>query len=119
MADELHESNKENALFCANILDAKKAEDVSILDISTLCTFTDLFVIASGNNKPQIQMLSDEVQEKMHAKGISLKQIEGYDAANWILMDFGDIIVHIFDKQSREFYDLERIWSDADRIELE
>ena len=76
----------------------------------------DYFIIASGNNRNQLQAIADNVSEKLHKIGADLKQIEGYDTANWILMDYGDVIVHIFDKENRLFYDLERIWSDGKEV---
>lgn len=100
-------------------LEDKKAEDISIIDISEVSVLADYFIIASGSNKSQIQALTDSVEEKLGRNGCKVKQIEGYDTANWILMDYGDIIVHIFDSENRLFYDLERIWRDGKRIEKE
>ena len=99
-------------------LEDKKGEDIKIIDISEISPISDYFVLASGSNRSQIQAMSDAVLEKMHKAGFTLKQIEGYDSANWILMDFVDIVVHIFDKESRYFYDLERIWKDGKLVEL-
>jgi len=99
-------------------LDEKKAEDIKTLDISNVSVMADYFIIASGNNRNQLQAMSDFVVEKLHKNGYSLKQIEGYDTANWILMDYGDVIIHIFDKENRLFYDLERIWSDGKEVIL-
>lgn len=99
-------------------LDEKKSEDIKALDISNVTIMADYFIIASGNNRNQIQAIADNVTEKLHKKGHDLKQIEGYDTANWILMDYGDVIVHIFDKENRLFYDLERIWSDGKEVVL-
>ena len=78
---------------------------------------TDYFIIANGTNTSQIQALADEVEEKLGREGYHLRQMEGYDHANWVLLDFGDIIIHIFDKENRLFYDLERIWRDGKMIE--
>ena len=100
-----------NAL--AKKLDEKKANDIRVLDISKVSVMADYFLITSGNNKNHIQMLSDETDALLSSRGLTLKQIEGYDTAGWILLDFGDIIVHIFDKENRLFYDLERIWKDG------
>ncbi len=99
-------------------LEDKKAEDISIIDISEVSVLADYFLIASGTNRSQIQALCDNVEEMLGRVGAHVKQIEGYDSANWILMDFGDIIVHIFDKENRLFYDLERIWRDGKKIEI-
>lgn len=109
---------KELAVLAVEALEDKKAEDIAIIDISEVSVIADYFIIAGGNNKSQIQALSDVVDEKLGRAGLPLKQIEGYNNANWILLDFGDIIVHIFDKENRLFYDLERIWCDGKKIEL-
>ncbi len=99
-------------------LEDKKGEDIKIIDISEVSPISDYFILASGSNGNQVQAMADSVVEKMHKAGFSLKQIEGYDSANWILMDFVDIVVHVFDRESRNFYDLERIWSDGKLVEL-
>ena len=114
------ERTKEDALVLAQeivkALDEKKSEDIKTLDISNVSVMADYFIIASGNNRNQLQAIADNVSEKLHKIGADLKQIEGYDTANWILMDYGDVIVHIFDKENRLFYDLERIWSDGKEV---
>ena len=100
-------------------LEEKKAEDIRIIDISEVSVIADYFIIAGGNNRSQIQALCDNVDEKMGKAGFPVRQTEGYDTANWILMDFGDVIVHIFDKENRFLYDLERIWMDGKLISKE
>lgn len=99
-------------------LEDKKGEDIKIIDISEVSPISDYFILASGSNRSQIQAMADSVEEKMRKAGFHLKQVEGYDSANWILMDFVDIVVHIFDRESRNFYDLERIWKDGKLIDL-
>ena len=99
-------------------LEDKKGEDIKVIDISDVSPISDYFVLATGSNRNQVQAMADSVVEKMHKAGFSLKQIEGYDSANWILMDFVDIVVHVFDRESRNFYDLERIWQDGKLVEL-
>ena len=99
-------------------LEDKKGEDIKVIDISEVSPIADSFILASGSNRSQVQAMADSVSEKMHKAGFSMKQIEGYDSANWILMDFVDVVVHIFDRESRNFYDLERIWKDGKLIEL-
>lgn len=94
-------------------LEEKKGIDIRVIDIREISVISDYFIIASGNNKNQMQALCDEVKEKMGKIGIFPKQIEGYEQAGWILLDFGDIIVHLFDPENRSFYDLERIWRDG------
>lgn len=100
-------------------LEDKKAEDIRIIDISEVSVMADYFVIAGGSNRSQIQALCDSVEEKLGRAGLPLKQMEGYDTANWILMDFGDIIVHVFDKENRLLYNLERLWRDGKQVDIE
>ncbi|MCR4989869.1 MAG: ribosome silencing factor [Lachnospiraceae bacterium] len=109
---------KEAVLGVAKRLDEKKANDIKILDISNVSVMADYFLITSGNNKNHIQMLSDEADAFLSKAGLKLKQIEGYESAGWILLDFGDIIIHLFDKENRLFYDLERIWKDGVSVEI-
>ena len=99
-------------------LSEKKAEDIKVIDISNISIMADYFIITSGNNPNQIQAMCENVKEKLGRAGYEYKQIEGYDTANWILMDYRDMIVHIFDKESRSFYNLERIWSDGKTVEV-
>lgn len=110
---------KEIALMAVNALEDKKAEDIRIIDISKISTIADYFIIADGSNKSQIQAMADNVSEILARAGVTVRQIEGYQNANWILMDFQDIIIHIFDRENRLFYDLERIWRDGVLIEKE
>ena len=100
-------------------LEDKKAEDIKVIDICEVSVIADYFIIAGGSNRSQIQALSDNVDEKLGRAGFPAKQIEGYDTANWVLLDFGDIIVHIFDKENRLLYDLERIWRDGKQVDME
>lgn len=100
-------------------LDAKKAENIKVIDIHEISILGDYFIISNGNNINQIHAMADHVQECMHKEGYTSKQTEGYDHANWILMDYGDVIIHIFDKESRGFYNLERIWSDGKTVSIE
>lgn len=96
----------------------KKAEDIQLIDISGVSTIADYFVITNGANTSQIQALSDYVAEKLAADGIQPRSVEGYNTANWILMDYNDFLVHIFDKESRGYYDLERMWRDGKVIDI-
>ncbi len=97
----------------------KKGENTRIIDISEVSVIADYFIVTNGNNVNQVQAIADSVEEKMLAEGVRLRQTEGYNTAGWILMDFGSIIVHIFSKEDRFFYDLERIWSDGKAVEIE
>lgn len=110
---------KEMTALAVQALEDKKAEDICVIDISAVSVLADYFIIAGGNNTSQIQALADSVEEKLGRAGYPLKQIEGYQSANWVLLDFGDIIVHIFDRENRLFYDLERIWRDGKKIDIE
>lgn len=98
-------------------LEDKKAEDIRIIDIRDISVVADYFIIANGSNRSQIQALADNVQETLGRAGFEMKQAEGYNTANWILMDFNDVIIHIFDKENRLFYNLERIWRDGKTID--
>ena len=109
--------SQEMAKLAIEALEDKKAEEIKVIDISEVSVIADYFLIAGGSNRSQIQALCDNVEEKLGRAGYPVKQIEGYDTANWILLDFGDIIVHIFDKENRLLYDLERIWRDGKQIE--
>ena len=111
-------NNKEMTTLAIQALEEKKAEDIQIIDISEISAIADYFIIANGTNRSQIQALADSVEEKLGRAGVQFKQMEGYDTGHWILMDFLDIVVHIFDKDNRAFYDLERIWRDGKQIPL-
>ena len=100
-------------------LDDKQAQDIKILDIRDITVLADYFIIAHGNNKNHIQALIDQTEEKLFINGYTPKQVEGYQSASWILLDYGNIIIHIFNKEDRFFYDLERIWSDGKEVALD
>lgn len=89
----------------------KKGIDIKVLDIKGLSSIADYFVIVSGNSVRQVSALADEIEEKMDEKGIKLENIDGKTTSRWILLDYGDIIVHVFHKDEREYYDIERLWS--------
>lgn len=112
-------TSKDMARFAIEALEDKKAEDIKVIDISQVSVIADYFIIAGGSNRSQIQALCDNVQEKLGRAGHPVKQVEGYETANWILMDFGDVIVHVFDKENRLLYDLERIWRDGKQVTKE
>ncbi len=103
---------KEKAEIAIAAMEEKKGEDVKLIDVSGLTEIADYFVLATANNKNQLEALVDAVEERMGKNGILPKNIEGrpQDNTQWILMDYNDIIVHIFTKEGRDFYDLERIW---------
>jgi ribosome-associated protein len=97
----------------------KKALNMVALDLREIASFTEFFVIATGMNQRQVQAIADEIREKLKEEfGTRAVRVEGYNSGEWVLLDFGDFIVHIFDKEARDFYDLERLWRDARRVDL-
>lgn len=111
--------SKELAKKICDALADKKGEDIKIINISNVSVMADYFIIASGTNRSQVQAMADNVEEMLGKAGTEPKQIEGYQSANWILMDYRDVIVHIFDRENRLFYDLERIWRDGTSLTVE
>lgn len=95
----------------------KKGEDIRVIDIREISIIADYFIIVTGNNPIHVQTLSDNVQEQLAKSGYTTDKIEGFHGASWILMDYNDIIIHIFSKEDRLFYDLERIWRDGRMID--
>ena len=110
---------KELTKLAVKALEDKKGEDIRVIDIHGVSVLADYFVIADGSNASQVKAMADNVEEELGKAGHECRQIEGYQTAGWILMDYGDVIVHIFDKENRPFYDLERIWNDALPVEIE
>ncbi len=102
----------------ADALSEKKAIDLRVIDISQISIMADYFIIASGANVNQMQAMCDNVRDKLAGSGIVARQVEGYDSAGWILMDYGDVVIHVFDRENRSFYNLERIWSDGKDVAL-
>jgi ribosome-associated protein len=96
----------------------KKALAPVLLDLREIASFTDYFIITSGTNPRQVQAIADEVAERLKQEGTRAARIEGYATAEWVLLDYGDFIVHVFDHKARRFYDLERLWRDARNVEL-
>ncbi|HJB01388.1 MAG TPA: ribosome silencing factor [Candidatus Mediterraneibacter merdavium] len=111
--------SKEMARIAYNALNDKKGEDIRIIDITGVSVLADYFIIANGNSDSQVNALVDNVEEELHKAGYTLRQREGRSSGNWVLLDFGDIIVHVFDKENRLFYDLERIWQDGKSVSAE
>ena len=97
----------------------ESVKDIKVIDITEVSVLADYFIIASGTNKYQVQALVDNVDETLGRAGYEAKQMEGYATANWVLLDYNDIIVHVFDSENRLFYDLERIWRDGKTISLD
>jgi len=98
-------------------LTEKKAADIRVIDIIDVSTIADYFIITNGENSNHVQTLVENVQEKMYKAGYACKSVEGFRAANWVLLDYGDVIVNVFSKEDRRFYDLERIWRDGKIVE--
>ena len=111
-------TSKEMAKIAYNALDDKKGINITVIDISSISVIADYFIIAGGNNENQVRALADNVVEEFNKEKIPAKHVEGYTNANWILMDFNDILVHVFNEDDRRFYDLERIWRDGKFVEL-
>ena len=104
------------AIHCAS---EKKAFDMIALDLRGIASFTEFFIIASGSNQRQVQAIADEINEQLKKQlATRAVRIEGYNSGEWVLLDYGDFIVHIFNGEAREFYDLARLWRDARRVEL-
>ena len=101
-----------------NAADAKKASDLVALDISGIATFANYFLICTGDSSRQIQAIADEVEQRLKANGIRPSHVEGYQNAEWILMDYIDLVVHIFSKNARAYYDLERLWRDGKKLDV-
>ena len=113
------DQSKEMVTLAIQALADKKGEDIRIIDIREVSVLADYFIIAIGANAKQVQAMTDNVEEVLGRAGHSPKQIEGYQSGNWILMDYRDIIVHVFCKEDRLFYDLERIWRDGKIMDAE
>ena len=96
----------------------KKALEPTVLDLRGISTFTDFFLIFTGANRRQVQAISDEIVEQLKRNGTPAARVEGYQNAEWILIDYGDFVVHVFEEKARRFYDLERLWREASRLNL-
>ena len=108
---------KELTKLAVKALEDKKGEDIRVIDIHGVSVLADYFVIADGSNASQVKAMADNVEEELGKAGHECRQIEGYQTAGWILMDYGDVIIHVFDEENRLFYDLERIWRDGKELD--
>ena len=113
------EQSKKMVKLACEALDDRKGEDIKVIDISKVSTIADYFVIANGSNDNQVRALVDSVEDKLAKEGFYAKQREGVGLGSWVLLDFGEIIVHVFDKENRLFYDLERIWRDGVHVDVD
>ena len=109
----------ENACLCARVAADNKARDVLVLDMRGQTPLYDFFVIATGTSRRQIHTLAEEIDAALHAQGEKRLSIEGYEGSKWVVQDYGDIVVHIFSPEARQYYRLEELWDDAERIDWE
>ena len=113
------EQSREMAKLACEALADKKGEDIRVIDIAGISVLADYFIIASGSNPNQVQALVDNVEEQMYKAGYDDPRVEGYNTASWVLLDYNDVIVHVFSQDDRLFYDLERIWRDGKEIDVD
>ena len=111
-------STEEKTTLISQIVADKKAMDVVVLDMADASSITDYFLICSGGSQRQVQAIADAIGEQLKQAGITSLGVEGYREGHWILMDYGDVIVHVFSQETREFYDLEHLWANAPKIDL-
>src|SRR5215204_7759697 len=115
---ETAENLDERVLAALHAAGEKKAIEPVVLDLREIASFTDYFVIVSGANERQVQAISDGVYESLKKAGHAALRVEGYKTAEWILLDYGDFVVHVFEQKGRKFYDLERLWRESKRIDV-
>jgi ribosome-associated protein len=106
-------NTRETVLLCTNAALKKKATDILILKVQEICSFTDFFVICSGSSDRQVQAIADSIEADLKKAGALPLGVEGGRSGKWVLMDYGDVVVHVFYEATREFYDIERLWADA------
>ena len=109
---------KEMALLLAQAMDSKKGKDIRVLETDGVTTLADYFVLCSGSSAPQLKALADAGEKAMKDHGVLPHHVEGHRGGTWILQDYGDVVVHVFDKEARAFYDLDRLWADAKTVDL-
>ncbi len=112
-------NTKEKVALITKTLSNKQADDIEVIEISDLTILTDYFVIASASNTTHVRALSDEVEYIAKQEGVYPNRVEGYQGANWIVLDYGDVIVHLFYQQTREFYNLDKLWSDGTKVDIQ
>lgn len=99
--------------------DDKKAYDINLLKVSEISSLADYFMICSGNSDVQVKSISDEIEDKMAKNGFELKNREGRNQGRWVLLDYKDVVVHVFHKEEREYYNLDRLWTDAESVDID
>lgn len=115
----LHPETTDTALRAAAAIDDKKGLGVVLLDVSRLLVITDVFVIATGTSRRHVKTLAEETEAQLKAEGRKPLRREGFEDGTWVLLDYGDVVVHVFDQETRDYYDLERLWGDAPRLAFE
>ena len=118
MQDNRLDNSKEMVKIAVAALEDKKGEDIRVIDISDVSVIADYFVLATGTNANQVQALVDNVQESLYKAGYETSKIEGYRTGSWVLLDYNDIIIHVFSKEDRLFYNLEKIWRDGKDVDV-
>jgi ribosome-associated protein len=117
---DAHGEALSRALIAAGVASAKKADDIVVLEVGDIISITDVFVIASASNTRQVLTIVDEVEQALKEQvSVAPRSVEGRDDASWVLLDYGDVIVHVFLTETRAYYDLDRLWSDAPRVDWE
>ncbi|MBT2636468.1 MULTISPECIES: ribosome silencing factor [unclassified Bacillus (in: firmicutes)] len=106
-------SDRELLMTAVKAADDKRAEDIMVLNMKGISLIADYFIICHGNSDKQVQAIAREIREKAEEQGYSLKRMEGFDEARWVLIDIGDVVVHVFHREERSYYNLERLWGDA------
>ncbi|WP_102345524.1 ribosome silencing factor [Bacillus sp. Marseille-P3661] len=112
-------SEKDIVSIAAKAADDKKAEELTILDMKGVSLVADYFIICHGNSEKQVQAIAREVKDKANETGIDIRRLEGFEEARWVLIDLGDVIVHVFHRDERIYYNLERLWGDAPRVNIQ
>jgi len=107
----------DRALMCARTANENKAKDILVLDMRKITPLYDYFVICTGASRRQIHSIAEEIDDRMKKAGDKRLAIEGYEASRWVVQDYGDVVVHIFDKDARFYYSLEELWADAERVD--
>lgn len=102
----------------AGILDAKKADNINVIRINNISSLGDYFVIANGTSNTHVHALADELEEKLKELGRAPARVEGYRSNSWIILDYEEVVVHLFTADAREFYDLDRLWADGEKLDL-
>ncbi len=116
--DDVQLDGLDRAAIAARAADDKKGEQIVVLDVGAIISITEAFVLATGTNVRQVRTIVEEVERLLAAEaGVRPRSIEGLDDAHWVLMDYGDVVVHVFDTETRAYYDLERLWSDAPPVD--